>query len=206
MRKKLLSWLLVLSMVLSMIPATVLPVRAAEPKGTDTGGVMLGAITPSYDVGAQSADIEITAGGTYELTGSSTERSVIVKTTDPVTLVLNNLTMERDKSPIQLQDGANVTLVLKTGTTNSITCTATGVTVTTTTGKPDWTPDTAAGETEGDRPQITVPGNDGMTAGINVPENATLTIDKVKGEDAGELTVQGGYGGAGIGGGAATPG
>ena len=202
MRKKLLSWLLVLSMVLSMIPATVLPVRAAEPKGTDTGGVTLGE-SKQINVGTEPADIEITAGGTYELTGSSTERSVIVKTTAPVMLVLNNLTMERDKSPIQLQDGANVTLVLKAGTTNSITCNATMVTVTTTTPDPDWHP--GPDETEENRPQITVSGNDGMTAGINVPENATLTIDKVKGEDAGELTVQGGYGGAGIGGGAATP-
>ena len=204
MRKKLLSWLLVLSMVLSMIPATVLPVRAAEPKGTDTGGVTLGAITHSYDVGAQPTDIGITAGGTYELTGSSTDRAVIVTTNDAVTLVLNNLTMERDKSPIQLQDGANVTLVLKQGTTNSITCNAEEVTVTTTSPNLEWTP--KPDETEDDRPQITVPGNDGMTAGINVPETATLTIDKVKGEEAGALTVQGGYGGAGIGGGAATPG
>lgn len=207
MRKKLLSWLLVLSMVLSMIPATVLPVRAAEPKGTDTGGVTLGAITASYDVSAQSADIEITAGGTYELTGSSTERSVIVKTTDPVTLVLNNLTMERDKSPIQLQDGANVTLVLKAGTTNSITCNATTVTVTYEEQDPNWTD---PGPNEDGSPatpdMITVHGNDGMTAGINVPETATLTIDKVKDETAGALTVQGGYGGAGIGGGAAIPG
>ena len=204
MRKKLLSWLLVLSMVVSMIPATVLPVRAAEPKGTDTGGVTLGAITQRYDVSAQPADIEITAGGTYELTGSSTDRAVIVKTNAAVTLVLNGLKMEGAKSPIQLQDGANVTLVLKTGTTNSITCTATTVTVTTTSPNLEWTPN--PDETEDDRPQITVPGNDGMTAGINVPENATLTIDKVKDETAGELTVQGGYGGAGIGGGAATPG
>ena len=206
MRKKLLSWLLVLSMVLSMIPATVLPVRAAEPKGTDTGGVTLGAIKETYDVSAQPADIEITAGGTYELTGSSTDRAVIVKTNDAVTLVLNGLKMTGEKSPIQLQGSANVTLVLKQGTTNSITCNATTVTVTHEEPRPGWTPDLDAGETEENHPQDTVPGNDGMTAGINVPENATLTIDKVKDETAGELTVQGGYGGAGIGGGAAIPG
>ena len=206
MRKKLLSWLLVLSMVVSMIPATVLPVRAAEPKGTDTGGVTLGAITKTYDVSAQPADIEITAGGTYELTGSSTDRAVIVKTEAAVTLVLNDLTMEGEKSPIQLQGSANVTLVLKTGTTNSITCNATTVTVTHEEPRPGWTPNLDAGETEENHPQDTVPGNDGMTAGIHVPENATLTIDKVKDETAGALTVQGGYGGAGIGGGAATPG
>ena len=207
MRKKLLSWLLVLSMVLSMIPATVLPVRAAEPKGTDTGGVTLGAITKTYDVGAQSADIEITAGGTYELTGSSTDRAVIVKTNDAVTLVLNGLTMKGKKSPIQLQGSANVTLVLLKDTVNSLECTATEVTVTHEERDPNWTdPGPNEDGTPATPDMITVPGNDGMTAGINVPENATLTIDKVKDETAGALTVQGGYGGAGIGGGAATPG
>ena len=130
MRKKLLSWLLVLSMVLSMIPATVLPVRAAEPKGTDTGGVTLGTTTQSYDVSTQSADIEIKAGGTYVLTGTKDGISVIVSTNDAVTLVLNGLTMTGKKSPIQLQDGANVTLVLLKDTVNSLKCTATEVTVT----------------------------------------------------------------------------
>ena len=215
MRKRLLSWLLVLTMVVSLIPSTMITAFAAE--GTPTAltastGVTLGTIKQRYDVGQQSADIEITTGGTYELTGTKDGISVIVKTTEEVILALNGLTMRGDKSPIQLQAGANVTLVLKAGTKNAITCTAKTVTVTTTIDDPnwvpdpDWTPDPDTGETEQTPPQITVPGNDGMTAGINVPENATLTIDKVKDEAAGELTVQGGYGGAGIGGGAATPG
>lgn len=209
MKKRLLSWLLVLTMVVSLIPSTMITAFAAE--GTSTAltassGVTLGAIKQRYDVGQQSVDIEITTGGTYELTGTKEGISVIVKTTEEVILALNGLTMRGDKSPIQLQAGANVTLVLKAGTKNAITCTATTVTVTTTSPDLNWTPDADAGETEDNRPQITVPGNDGMTAGINVPENATLTIDKVKDETAGELTVQGGYGGAGIGGGAATPG
>ena len=211
MKKRLLSWLLVLTMVVSLIPSTMITAFAAEENPTAltaSSGVTLGAIDQRYDVGQQSADIiEITTGGTYELTGSSTDRAVIVKTNEAVTLALNGLTMTGEKSPIQLHAGANVTLVLKAGTKNVITCTATEVTVTHEEQDPNWT---NPGPSEDGAPatpgMITVPGNDGMTAGINVPENATLTIDKVKDEAAGELTVQGGYGGAGIGGGAATPG
>lgn len=210
MKKRLLSWLLVLTMVVSLIPSTMITAFAAE--GTPTAltastGVTLGEIKQRYDVGRQGADIEITTGGTYELTGTKEGISVIVKTTEEVILALNGLTMTGDKSPIQLQAGANVTLVLKAGTKNVITCTAKEVTVTHEEQDPNWTD---PGPSEDGAPatpdMITVPGNDGMTAGINVPENATLTIDKVKDEAAGELTVQGGYGGAGIGGGAATPG
>ena len=206
MKKRLLSWLLIAAMTLSLLPTTVFAAGGTPTALTASTGVTLGTIKQRYDVGQQEADIEITTGGTYELTGTKGGISVIVKTTEEVILVLNGLTMTGEKSPIQLQAGANVTLVLKAGTKNVITCTATEVTVTTTVAKPGWTPDLDAGETEEDHPQITVPGNDGMTAGINVPENATLTIDKVKDETAGALTVQGGYGGAGIGGGAATPG
>ena len=208
MIKRLTSWLLVLTMIVSLIPSTMITAFAAE--GTPTtltasSGVTLGEFDQRYVVTSATGDIEIIAGGTYELSGAKDGISVIVKTNDAVTLALNGLQMRGEKSPIQLQDGANVTLVLMKGTTNSITCTAATVTVTTTRPDLDWAPDMDAGETEENRPQIPVPGNDCMTAGIHVPENATLTIDKVKDETAGELTVQGGYGGAGIGGGAATP-
>lgn len=210
MKKRLLSWLLVLTMVVSLIPSTMITAFAAEgtPAAlTASTGVTLGEIKQRYDVGQQSADIEITTGGTYELTGTKEGISVIVKTTEEVILALNGLTMKGDKSPIQLQAGANVTLVLKAGTKNVITCTAKEVTVTYEKQDPNWTdPGPSEDGVPATPDMITVPGNDGMTAGINVPENATLTIDKVKDEAAGELTVQGGYGGAGIGGGAATPG
>ena len=210
MKQRILAWLLVLAMVFSFIPSTlVTPALAADVPAVQAAGdgvTLPGSYTHEYNVTNESSDIEITAGGTYELTGTKDGISVIVKTADPVTLVLNGLKMTGEKSPIQLQGSANVTLVLKAETTNSITCTATTVTVTHEGPRPGWTPDPDKGETEENHPQGTVPGNDGMTAGINVPENATLTIDKVKGETAGALTVQGGYGGAGIGGGAATPG
>ena len=182
MRKKLLSWLLVLSMVVSMIPATVLPVHAAEPKGTDTGGVTLGAITESYNVSAQSADIEITAGGTYELTGAKDGISVIVNTADAVVLVLRSLELSNVRSPIQLAANANVTLVLPKGSANMLTCTSA-------------TLDDATAAAQG--------ASTAKTAGINVPLGASLTIDReAANTEYGTLTVTGGYGGAGIGGGA----
>ena len=182
MRKKLLSWLLVLSMALSMIPATVLPVRAAEPKGTNTGGVTLGAITATYDVSAQDADIEIAASGTYELTGAKEGISVIVSTADPVVLVLRGLTLSNVRSPIQLAANANVTLVLPKDSVNTLTCTS----------------DTLEAATMAAQGEPTA-----KTAGINVPLGASLTIDRdAASTDYGTLTVTGGYGGAGIGGGA----
>ena len=207
MKKRLLSWLLIAAMTLSLLPTTVFATEGTPTALTASTGVTLGAIKQRYDVGQQTADIEITTGGTYELTGTKDGISVIVKTTDAVTLALNGLQMTGEKSPIQLQAGANVTLVLKAGTKNAITCTAKEVTVTHEEQDPNWNdPGPSEDGVPATPDMITVPGNDGMTAGINVPENATLTIDKVKDDAAGELTVQGGYGGAGIGGGAATPG
>ena len=210
MIKRLTSWLLVLTMIVSLIPSTMITAFAADVpavQATASSGVTLASFDHRYDVTSATGDIEIVAGGTYELSGTKDGISVIVKTADAVTLALNGLQMTGKKSPIQLQDGANVTLVLMKGTTNSITCTAKEVTVTHEEQDPNWI---NPGPSEDGAPatpdMITVPGNDGMTAGINVPENATLTIDKVKDETAGELTVQGGYGGAGIGGGAALPG
>ena len=209
MKKRLLSWLLTAAMTVSMVPTTMPFAFAADKPAARTAentGVTLGTYSAEYDMAAQTDDVTITAGGTYKLSGSSTDRSVIVDTEAPVTLVLNNLTMERDKSPIQLKDNANVTLVLLNDTVNSLKCTATEVTVTHEEQDPDWTdPGPSEDGTPATPDMITVPGNDGMTAGINVPETATLTIDKVKDKVAGELTVQGGYGGAGIGGGAALP-
>lgn len=209
MKKRLTSWLLVLTMIVSLIPSTLVTASAADVpavQAASDGVTLPSSYTQEYNVTDVNSDIDIKAGGVYKLSGSNKSISVVVSATDNVTLVLNNLTMERDKSPIQLQGSANVTLVLLKDTVNSLKCTATEITVTHQKSDTTWTPDLDAGETEENSPQITVPGNDGMTAGINVPENATLTIDKVKGETAGTLTVQGGYGGAGIGGGAATPG
>ena len=161
MKKRLLSWLLVLTMVISLIPSTLVTALAAElpasaPELTFTGG-----------------SAEITKNSAYTLKGDLTGKTVTVKNNAVVTLVLDGVTMSGATSPLRLAEGASVTLIVKDGTTNTITCTATAADTT----------------------------NNGMTAGIHVPDGATLTIDTPKNsQGTGKLTVNGGYGGAGIGG------
>lgn len=183
MKKRLLSWLLTAAMTVSMVPTTMPFAFAADKpaaRAAESSGVVLDALKQTYQVDNLLDDITINQGGTYKLTGTNAAVSVIVDTEDAVTLLLENLELSNEKSPIQLNANANVTLVLAANSTNTLTSKAA---------------DSAEKETV-----------NGMTAGINVPEDATLTIDKVKGETAGELTVQGGYGGAGIGSGAAISG
>lgn len=204
MKKRLLSWLLTAAMTVSMVPTTMPFAFAADKpaaRAAESSGVVLGSYTKQFDVASSTAgeDILIEASGTYRLTGTNTGISVAVSAPD-VTLVLDNLTLSNNKSPIQLIGDASVTIVLKSGTTNALNCTATAVTA------DSRAEDKAADTQEGDEGIAVTQGNNGITAGIHVPENATLTIDKVKGEKAGALSVTGGYGGAGIGGGAATPG
>ena len=167
MKKRLLSWLLVLSMVISLIPSTLVSTAfAADAAGN---GVDIRTAAPLEDGKA-----EITTGGIYTI-GATRKGALKVNTKAAVTLVLDNVTITTATSPIELVDGANVTLVVKDDTTNALTCTATGA-------------DTS---------------NGGKTAGILVPKSASLTIDRAVGETGtGTLTVTGGYGGAGIGGGA----
>ena len=114
---------------------------------------------------------EITTGGTYTI-GATRTSALKINTTAPVTLVLDGVTIETATAPIELVGGAKVTLVPKDGTTNVLTCSATDLNA----------------------------GNSGRTAGILVPETASLTIDRAIDETGtGKLTVQGGYGSAGIG-------
>ena len=176
MKKRLTSWLLVLTMIVSLIPSTLVTASAADARPSGSG-VVIGAYTQEYDVSTESADIEITDGGTYKLTGIKEGISVVVNTMREVTLVLDNLKLSNSQSPIQVTQGGNVTLVLLEDTTNTLTCTATNTT---------------------DRDNV-----NGMTAGINVPGGASLIVDRAVSKDAGLLTVKGGYGGAGIGGNAA---
>lgn len=165
MKKRLLSWLLVLTMVISLIPSTLVTTALAAE---------LPANAPDLTFTGDSA--EITKNSAYTLTGDLTGKTVTVKNNAVVTLVLDGVTMSDAASPLRLAEGASVTLIVKDGTTNTITCTA--ITADTT--------------------------NNGMTAGIHVPNGATLTIDTPKNsQGTGKLTVNGGYGGAGIGGGAA---
>lgn len=165
MKKRLLSWLLVLTMVISLIPSTLVTTALAAELPTNA---------PELTFNGDSA--EITTNSAYTLTGDLTGKTVTVKNTAVVTLVLDGVTMSGATSPLRLAEGASVTLIVKDGTTNTIACTATAADTT----------------------------NNGMTAGIHVPDGATLTIDTPKNsQGTGKLTVNGGYGGAGIGGGAA---
>ena len=163
MRKRLLSWLLTLSMVISMVPASIFPALAVD---AGNGGVDISTASALDDTAA-----EITTGGIYTI-GATRADVLKVNTTDPVTLVLDDVTIETATAPIELVGGAKVTLVPKDGTTNTLTCNATDLNA----------------------------ANSGKTAGILVPESAALTIDRAVGENGtGKLTVTGGYGSAGIG-------
>lgn len=165
MKERLLSWLLVLTMVISLIPSTLVTTAFAAELPTNA---------PNLTFNGDSA--EITKNSAYTLTGDLTGKTVTVKNNAVVTLVLDGVTMSGAASPLRLAEGASVTLIVKDGTTNTITCTATAADTT----------------------------NNGMTAGIHVPDGATLTIDTPENsQGTGKLTVNGGYGGAGIGGGAA---
>lgn len=131
-------------------------------------------ITDVQDLDDNKEVIETT--GVYRI-DNTRSKPVKITTTDAVVLVLNNVNITTATSPIELADKANVTLVVLDGTNNTLTCTA-----------------KAADNSNG-----------GKTAGILVPKTATLTIDKqVNGKGNGELTVNAGVGGAGIGGGAGT--
>ena len=164
MKKRLLSWLLVLVMIFSLIPSTLVSAWAADVSGAqeitfDDQGVW----SPTQD-------------GVYKVSGDQTGNIIQIKNGIKATLLLNGATLSAATSPIQIESGATLTLVVADNSDNSIVCTA-----------------TAADDTNG-----------GMTAGIHVPDGATLTIDTPEnGAANGKLAVTGGYGGAGIGGGAA---
>lgn len=162
MKKRLLSWLLVLTMITSLIPSTLVTTAFAAGNGVD--------ITRATDLADDTDPVDRV--GVYKISGKR-QNPVKITATDKVVLVLDGVTISTATSPIELGAGAKVTLVPKDGTTNTLTCTATDLTA----------------------------DNSGKTAGILVPETASLTIDKAQGADGtGSLTVTGGYGGAGIGG------
>ena len=163
------SWILTLAMLCSLLQTSAVPAFAADAAG---GGVNISGATKLKDTAA-----EITTGGIYTI-GATRTSALKIDTTAPVTLLLDGVTITTPTSPIELVDGAKVTLVVPDGTNNTLTCTATAVNA----------------------------ANSGKTAGILVPETASLTIDRASGDTGtGTLTVTGGYGGAGIGG-AATQG
>lgn len=77
--------------------------------------------TASYNLANQTANLEITKSGKYELTGEMNEYSVIINADGPVTLYLNNVTI----SATQMAAIANIspnslTIELADGTTNKL--------------------------------------------------------------------------------------
>ena len=185
MKQRALSLLLTLCLLLGLLPATAIPSFAAD--GEQTAPAV--SLTPaeSYgdgvDISTGVTDItlsnrieNITKAGIYRLSGTGTA-PVIVAAGVEATIVLRNATIKTMASPLQLREGAKVTLVLPKDSVNELTSTASTLEEATQAG--------------------------GKTAGINVPVGATLVIDRDKAsKEYGSLTVNGGYGGAGIGGGA----
>lgn len=179
MKKRFLSWLLVLTMVISLIPSTLVTTAFAA-NAAGTGVNISGAQALTLNTGGAT---QIKQDGTYIVTGNGTQPILIgadaageaAATKVNVTLVLNGLKINSATSPIQILGGSELTLVLADGTENVLNCTKTG-------NEGEF--DTSAG------------------AGILCELGAKLTIDKAQGAaGTGSLTVTGGYGGAGIGGG-----
>ena len=105
MKKRFLSWLLVLTMVISLIPSTL--VTTAFAANAAGGGVDISAATPLDDITSEIAD-----GGVYTIGVTRTE-ALKVTATGPVTLVLDGVTIATATSPIELADGAQVTMTLE---------------------------------------------------------------------------------------------
>ena len=158
------SWILTLAMLCSLLQTSAVPAFAADAAGSGVD------ISSAKDLNDDTNPVATT--GTYKISGTR-QNPVKITATGKVVLVLDGVTISTATSPIELGDGAKVTLVVKDNTTNVLTCTATNLTT----------------------------DNSGKTAGILVPETASLTIDRASGATGtGKLSVTGGYGGAGIGG------
>ena len=157
MKNRILAWLLLVCMLVGLLPMQVL---AAQVPSSLT--------EVAFDTASNEAVLN--AGSAYKLSGSVTGKVIRVTDNANVTIVLEGVTMTAETSPIQVETGATLTLIVRDGTENTITCTA-----------------ATADDT-----------NNGMTAGISVPDGATLTIDAPDGgANSGKLTVTGGYGGVG---------
>ena len=172
MKKRLLSWLLVLTMITSLIPSTLVTTAFAAGDGVDIPSDDAG-YTAIYDVSSGSA-ASLVDGGTYKITGHATNYQITVPDSANVTLVLNDVTITHTKSPLVLGQNSTATLVLLDRTGNSLICTARDA-------------------------------SSNQTAGVLVPDTAKLIVDSPRGSaGTGVLNVTGGYGGAGIGGSAAS--
>jgi len=123
-----------------------------------------------YDISA--GDININSGGTYLITGSTTEFVISVNTTDAVTVLLDNVTIDFSQATSYMRcpfnSNRNVTILLE--------------------GQNVFTCGTNTNSAMSNQPAI------------KVEVSETLTIDNAEGS-TGSVSVTGGYGMAGIGGG-----
>ena len=159
MKNRILSWLMTIAMVVSLFPTSV--ALAAD-------------VSDATEVTFVGDECTLGDNGIYKVTGDQTGKTIKITNSAQVTLLLDGATLSAATSPIQVENGATLTLVVADDSANTVTCTA-----------------TAADDT-----------NNGMTAGISVPEGATLNIDTPEGGSGnGTLNVVGGNGGADIGGG-----
>ena len=149
-KNKLFSWLLLVSMVMTLLPQTALPVFAAD----DESGYAQQTLENVYKYEYENYVIKITENTVLTLKGQ-------------------NMIMS-SASPIQVADGVTLSIVLAAGSDSLICSVASDVDFETVQGK---------------------------TAGIYVPATATLNIRNADDNTPGKLTVGGGNGGAGIGGG-----
>ena len=174
-KRRLLSGMMAVMMTMSMLPTSLI-VDASAAAVASSGGVKLptkdNQWTERIDVSSLQGEKTLQGGAKkyYKLSGTG-DQPVKISGTGAV-VALAGVAITSESSPIQLEDGASATIVLMDGTQNTLTC------------------ETFDIETV-----------QGMTAGIHVPKTASLTIDKPQGgEGNGSLTVNGGDGGAGIGG------
>lgn len=115
MKKRLLSWLLVLTMITSLIPSTLITSALAA------------ALPSQYDAVYNAAKLDPATmfenGKTYRLTGTG-DVPVKISAGNTVTIVLDDVTINSATSPIQVEAGAKLTLIPTVNTTNTLTCTS----------------------------------------------------------------------------------
>mgnify|MGYP000406407464 CR=1 FL=1 len=114
MKKRFISWLLTLTMIMTMLPASIIPAFAAFTRPSSFAG--------EYDV-SDLSQAKFENGKTYRLHGTGTTPVVIASGTS-VTIVLDGVTIESTTSPIQVQANATLRLVAKKGTANTLTNTS----------------------------------------------------------------------------------
>lgn len=113
MKKRLLSWLLVLTMITSLIPSTLITSALAAALSSQYAAV--------YNAANLDSATSFENGKTYCLTGTGNV-PVKISAGNTVTIVLNGVTINSTTSPIQVETGAKLTLIPRNNTDNTLTC------------------------------------------------------------------------------------